>query len=369
MAEDKTRVYLVDDSLVARLALEELLVAEGMEIVGTAASGARALREIPRLRPDVVLMDVLMPQMDGLECTRRLMAARATPILIVSDLVGARANLNFEALEAGALDLCTKPTRAQLDDDAARARFARLVRLVAEVPVVTRRPASVLGPRPAVVAAATPAPTPRTELKSGLVGPPSALFIGASTGGPPALRELLAGLRHAGDSGPPMVIVQHMTRGFLEGLAGWLAEAMDHEVELARHNTRLRPGSVVLAPDGWNVEVDGDRVLLIEPPPRGPRPSIDVLFHSAARRGDASHVCAILLTGMGRDGARGLEALHREGAWTIAQDEATSVVWGMPRAAVELGAAREILPLAEIRARIHHWWRVSGLRSASSTGS
>lgn len=363
MTDRNIRAYLVDDSLVARLALEKLLVAEGIEVVGTAASGAKALREVPRLRPDVVLMDILMPQMDGLECTRQLMATQATPILIVSDLVGIRSDLHFEALKAGALDVCGKPTREELDDGTAQARLGRLVRLLADVPVVTRRPLPqprpLSQPRPAGPAVAvSPVGAPYAGKQPDPVWLPTALFIGASTGGPPALREILTDLPRADGMGIPIVLVQHMTRGFLGGLASWLTQATGYEIELARHGAWLRPGVVVLAPDDRHVEVEADRLLLVdEPSSGGHRPSIDVLFHSVARRRDADRTCAILLTGMGRDGAQGLAALHRAGAWTIAQDEATSIVWGMPRAAIELGAAREVLALHEIRDRVHHWWR------------
>jgi two-component system, chemotaxis family, protein-glutamate methylesterase/glutaminase len=372
MTSTKIRVYLVDDSLVARLALERLLVDEDIEVVGTAASGSKALREIPRLRPDVVLMDILMPEMDGLECTRRLMATHATPILIVSDLVGVRSNLHFEALKAGALELCSKPTREELDSGAARARFGRLVRLLAQVPVITRRsvdirapaptpaPAPAPTPAPAPAPAPPPSPAPPIQPNRSPSRPPTAVFVGASTGGPPALREILTDLPHAGRRGAPIVIVQHMTRGFVWGLATWLAQATGCEVALARHGMRLDPGQIVLAPDDQHIELDGERLLLVDEPASGYRPSIDVLFHSVARQRDAECMCGVLLTGMGKDGARGLEALHRSGGWTIAQDEASSIVWGMPRAAVELGAADEVLALPEIRARVHHWWRLSG---------
>lgn len=351
MNKRNIRVYVVDDSLVARLALEELLVADGMEVVGTATNGTKALRDVPQLRPDVVLMDIMMPQMNGLECTRALMSSCATPILIVSDLVGARANLNFEALEAGALDVCRKPTRAQLGDATARAQFCRQVRLAAEIPVVTRRTIPVIRS----VAAACPPVATRSET---CPDPPSAVFIGASTGGPLALRDVLADLHGRGPGGPPIVIAQHMTRGFLAGLATWLSIAMKGEVELAQHGMRLHPGRVILAPDDRSVELDGDRLLLVDAPARGSRPSVDVLFQSAAHRVDADRVCAILLSGMGRDGARGLAALRRQGAWTIAQDEATSVIWGMPKVAIDLGAAREVLSLRQIQARLRWWWRV-----------
>jgi two-component system chemotaxis response regulator CheB len=201
------------------------------------------------------------------------------------------------------------------------------------------------------VAEAASGSPPRPRLRRPIPEQVSLVVVGASTGGPPALGQLLTGL--AGRPRWPVLVVQHMAPGFTRGLASWLESVSSLPVRLAEHGERPEPGRVYLAPDGHHLELLGRRLRVSDAPPvEGHRPSVDALMASVASTGPASETLGVLLTGMGRDGASGLGLLHEAGAWTIAQDESTSVVYGMPKAAVEVGAAHEVLPLPEIAATL-----------------
>jgi two-component system, chemotaxis family, protein-glutamate methylesterase/glutaminase len=336
------RLFLVDDSTLARATLRQVLARDAnVEVVGEARSGLEALRRIPLAAPDVVLMDMVMPGMDGLQTSRELMATFPRPILIVSDLVDRHAELNFEALQSGALDVVRKPTAVDLGSAEAVDAFVRRIRILAGVPVVTRHWQRFSQPQ----GAPAPAPTCQPSAQAQLV------LLGASTGGPMALHQVLTAL--GGPPRVPILVVQHMTSGFTAGMVRWLANALDTPVELAVHGAEPRPGVVHVAPDGSQLTLRGGRLLLEDgAPSRRHCPSVDDLFASVARSNLAGATMAVLLTGMGTDGARGLLDLRRAGAWTIAQDEASCVVYGMPKAAVELGAACEVLPLASIAQRL-----------------
>jgi two-component system, chemotaxis family, protein-glutamate methylesterase/glutaminase len=336
------RVFIVDDSTLARVTLRQVLGHDAsVEVVGEARSGMEALRTIPLAAPDVVLMDMIMPGMDGLQTARELMATFPRPILIVSDLLGREAELNFKALQSGALDVARKPTAVDRDSPEAVQAFVRKLRILAGVPVVTRHWQRVahLDGAPSAPHIAPP------------VGVAQLVLIGASTGGPMALHQLLTAMD--GAIRAPIVIVQHMTRGFTAGMVRWLASAMDTPVELAVHGGEPRGGVIHVAPDDAQLSLRAGRFIL-EPDatPAQHCPSVDRLFESVARSPLASSTVAALLTGMGADGARGLLALREAGAWTIAQDEATSVVYGMPKAAADMGAACEVLPLGRIAPRL-----------------
>lgn len=343
MSQRTVRVHIVDDSRTSRLLLRRLLEIEpGFVVVGESDNGKAAIEAIGALRPDVVLMDVVMPVMDGFTATRALMAERPLPILLVSDLVGRGADLNFEALQAGALDIIGKPSAEDLADPFRRGRLRRKIATLAEVPVVTRRV------RSSPAQAEVPAP-----VESGILSPllsrqvPNMVCMGASTGGPPALVEVLARARHHLPA--PVLLVQHIAPGFTVGFVRWLADTTGLDVGVAESGMEPRRGQVLVAPDGRHMELlDGRIVLSDGPARRGHRPSVDTMFESVARSPLAPRSLAVLLTGMGQDGAAGLLALRQAGAWTIAQDETTSVVWGMPRVAAELGAARQVLPLQSI---------------------
>ena len=339
----QTRVFIVDDSAVSRTALRRAVEGDGRaRVVGEAVNGHQALERIHEAEPDIVLMDIMMAEMDGIETTRTLMRSFPRPVLIVSDLVGRDADLNFKALEAGALDLIRKPSALELADIGAVDRLRRKVRLLAGVPVVTRhqRRSSPSRVNPAM-AFGDAAP----------VGQVSVVCIGASTGGPAALLRVLAAL----DAGTPwpILLVQHMTAGFTAGMVKWLGQASGLEVVVAENRARPKPGVVYVAPDDHHLELRGKRLALTVGPFRGGhRPAVDALFDSVVDGGAAEEAVAVLMSGMGSDGARGLQRIHRAGGWTIAQDEASSVVYGMPKAAVELGAACEVLSVDQIADRL-----------------
>ncbi len=343
-----TRVVIVDDSATSRTLLRRMLDDPSIQIVGEAVDGRSALRIIEARRPDIVLMDVVMPEMDGLSVTRELMATRPLPVVIVSDLAGRDAGLGFRALEAGALELMRKPILNEAIDPDRRRRFVRNIRMWSGVPVVTRhkRAATVAGEKPekpAIPVVTAPRPPVPQHFRM--------LAVGASTGGPPALARLLSSI---GPGAPwPIVIVQHITPGFTEGLARWLSETTGVPVEVGADGALPMTGRAYLAPDHLHLTYDG-RVLRHTdgPPQRGHRPSVDVLFDSIAALPSAAGVLGVILTGMGEDGARGLLEMRKRGSFTIAQDEATSVVYGMPRAAAILGAACEVMPIDDIGERL-----------------
>lgn len=347
------RVFIVDDSAVGRAALRLALAGESsIEIVGEAANGEEALRALATITPDVVIMDVLMPGMNGLEATRRIMSTRACPILIMSELVGHRSELGFEALRAGALDIVRKPSAAELRTGEARRDLVHKLRLLAGVPVITRHaPRSSPPPHaPSVRPTERFAAQPRSGVSAGCFDP-RLVCLGASTGGPPALAEIL---RAVAPSPPwPILVVQHMTPGFTAGMVTWLAESSGLRVRIAEPGDEPRPGVVYIAPDDLHLILSGDRLdLHAGPRVSGHRPSVDALFCSIADAGAAPATLAALLTGMGSDGAAGLARIRSAGGWTLAQDSASSVVHGMPKAAVALGGASEVLSLAAIAERL-----------------
>jgi len=344
----RIRVFIVDDSAVARMGMRRLLAHDpDFEVVGEAVNGARALRDIPGADPDLVLMDVVMPELDGIQTTQVLMSERARPTLIVSDLVGRDAELNFKALEAGALDLVAKPSAREIGDAGLARSWLRRLKLLAEVPVVTRR-RRVEAPEPtAARTPVRPAPTPSLREPRTI----SLVAIGASTGGPPALARILGSFEAPAPW--PILVVQHIVPGFTDGLAQWLSATTGLSVEVVRSPTWLERGVVYLAPDGQHLVMRGGRLGLSDDgPERGHRPSVDVLSHSIALSDHGRSCAAVLLTGMGEDGARGLGAIRQAGGWTIAQDQASSVVYGMPKAAAERGAACDVVPVDQVAPRL-----------------
>lgn len=345
-----TRVLVVDDSRVAREYLTHILEADPrIKVLDAVGSGEAAIAFVTATRPDIVLMDLHLPGIDGFEATRRIMAEVPVPIIVCTAGTSFdEVQTAMEALKAGALAALRKPVGPMHPDaDADAAALVSMLRVMAKVPVVRRWAHS--SAQPTAGSAGSPARAaadPKAALPA--VGP-ALVVIGASTGGPPALARLLASLPAGFDV--PVVIVQHITQGFTEGFCTWLATETGRRVRIARNGEQPEPGVIYVAGDGAHLRVGpGGR---LETSTGGPqtvhRPSIGVLFASAAEVLGRRAV-GVLLTGMGRDGARELKTLADAGAMTIAQDEASSVVFGMPGEAIALGAAQAILPPAEIGA-------------------
>jgi len=327
------RVGIVNDVGMAVEVLRRIVASRPEhEILWIARDGADAVRECARRRPDVVLMDLVMPGMDGVEATRRIMAESPCPILVVTSTVAGHLAMVYEAMGHGALDAIETPTlglAGRVDGGEA---------LLRKMETVAR-----LASAPAAPVASAPAP------HTGAGGPPL-VAIGASTGGPDAVAAVLRALPAATPAA--VVVIQHVDRAFAPGLAEWLGKKTGLGVGCARDGDRLRPGHVWIAASSDHLVLGTNGRLAYTPEPTAAvhRPSVDVFFASAARH--ASGGAGVVLTGMGRDGAQGLKALREAGFRTFAQDADSSVIFGMPNAAIEAGGAREILPPAEIGARL-----------------
>lgn len=328
------RVVVVDDSRTSRSLLRELLNADpGIDVVGEATNGAEAMELVSALRPSLVVMDVRMRGMDGFAATERIMASLPTPILIVTAGPDARdVETGVRALRAGALTILPKPGgpgTASFAKDAAHLRS--LVRALADVRVVRRRGRPL--PDATTEARAT------AELPSGRTV--AAIGVAVSTGGPVALQRFLTAL--GSDVSVPVLVVQHIADGFVQGLASWLASATKLDVRVAADREQLRPGSVYLAPDDRHLELRPGQAVHVSAgaPVRGFRPSGTVLLSSLAHvHGDQA--AAVVLTGMGSDGLEGARAVHDAGGLVLAQDEASSAVFGMPKVVIDAGLAKNV---------------------------
>jgi two-component system chemotaxis response regulator CheB len=335
------RVLLVDDSpLVLHILQRMLSLFPEIQVVGTAADGKEALKLVPILNPDVICTDLYMPVMDGLEFTRAVMDNYPRPILVVSVSVEPGAPNVFRMLEAGAVDVYPKPRDILSGDmDKLAHELASKIRILAGVHVFRRQknapgaPAAKLAPKPTVI------PRPQTPVRM--------VVIGASTGGPQALHAILVHLHAAFPV--PIVCIQHIGSNFLSEMVTWLAEVSPLPVRKAAHGETPQMGVVYFAPEDAHLELDdgGRFALSLAAPLDGHRPSVTVTMRSAARCFGAGAL-GVLLTGMGRDGAEGMVSIAAAGGITIAQDESSSVVYGMPKQAVELGAVQHILPLEQI---------------------
>lgn len=338
----KIRVLVVEDSATVREHLCAVLRSDpDLEVVGEAGDGKRAIALCQELRPDVITMDMMLPMMSGLAATEYVMAHCPTPILIVSSSVN-RGELfkTYEALSAGAVDVMEKPSGDE-PDGRWEEKFLSSLKMVARIHVITH-PRARLNPSSDIARFAS-APPRRIGKR-----PYEVLAIGASTGGPGAIVDVLRGLPSTFSL--PVLLVLHIGEPFGSAFADWLDGQTSRRVSYARDNQPVDDavGRVVMAPPGYHLAVQGSKVhLTLGPERHSCRPSVDVLFESVALEYGAS-AAACLLTGMGRDGALGLAAIRHGGGLTIAQDEATSVVWGMPREAILLGVVDHVLPLSEI---------------------
>ncbi|MCC6527466.1 MAG: chemotaxis response regulator protein-glutamate methylesterase [Polyangiaceae bacterium] len=395
-APQPIRVLVVDDSLFVRTLLRRMLLADGrFEVAGEAKDGAAAVELAVSLAPDVVTMDVIMPGMDGVAAVRALLQRRLVPVVMLSAHTTEGARTTLDALAAGAVDFVAKPS-GERSTDLSRIAAELCDKLAAAARIVPRvRPAPPLPPPRASRVEAPPPRASRTEAPSSERGgtgpapaPPASLprapvsspgapgrdaergvgsargdasragplggeplvALGISTGGPSTLLELLPRLPA---SAPALLVVQHMPTGFTAALAERLDGACAIEVREAKDGDRPRRGLALVAPGGSHLEYasSGHVRLGDGPPVHGCKPSVDVTMLSVARFAGRRAI-GVVMTGMGRDGADGLRAMRRAGARTLAQDEASSVVYGMPRAAFELGAAEEVVSLDALAARI-----------------
>jgi two-component system, chemotaxis family, protein-glutamate methylesterase/glutaminase len=342
-----TRVVVVEDSLVQRAHLVQVLEAEGdITVVGEATSATEAIEQVASLRPDVVTLDLNIPEGGGQHALEQIMASTPTPVLVLSSTVQNDASAPaIEALMAGALIAIPKPAHWTpiFEND-----LRRNVRTVRNVPVI-RHPRPRTRNRQAPPMATTSAPHVQNPFANETDADLFMVAIAASTGGPPALATVLAGL--AGLRAP-VLIVQHIHPDFVQGLVDWMNRVSPLPVILATHGQRLRGGCVHIGPGGTHLRVGaGRKIELAERPVTAHCPSADQLFESVATHA-RDHGIGVVLTGMGDDGAKGLAAMHQRGARTIAQDEATCAVYGMPRAAKQLGAVDQQLPLADIATAI-----------------
>jgi len=331
----KIRVLVVDDSAMVRRAISDALAQDSdLEVVGTACDSYVARDKILELNPDVLTLDIEMPRMDGLTFLRVLQQHRPMPVVVVSSLTQTGSQKAVEALAAGAVEVVGKPNSAWTIGEL-RTQLPRLVKGAARARVKAARAGAPAGP---VRSASTNHYDPR-----------QLLVLGASTGGTEALTSVLSQLP---DGLPGICVVQHMPPVFSRAFANRLNECCTFEVREAADGDEARPGLALVAPGDYHMSVGWEggryRVRLAQGPPlHHTRPAVDVLFNSAASCA-GYHAVAVLLTGMGSDGAQGMRKLKDTGATTLAQDEETSVVYGMPRAAVEMGVVDHVLPLDQM---------------------
>ncbi|VTU20566.1 protein-glutamate methylesterase/protein-glutamine glutaminase [Variovorax sp. RA8] len=353
----KIKVLCVDDSALIRSVMTELINSQSdMTVVGTAADPLVARDLIKQTNPDVLTLDVEMPRMDGLEFLEKLMRLRPMPVVMVSSLTERGSEIALRALELGAIDFVTKP-RLGVRDGLIQytEHIAGKIRAAAQARLLPSRPAAAL---PAAGSAQEPL------LRSPLLSTEKLIIIGASTGGTEAIREVLQPLP---PDAPAVLIAQHMPPGFTRSFAQRLDGLCRIHVKEAEQGERVLPGYAYIAPGGWHLALGRSGANYVaqlnqEPPVNRHRPSIDVLFDSAARHAGKNAI-GMILTGMGRDGAEGLLRMRQAGAHTLSQDEASCVVYGMPREAVLLGAVDEVSPLNEITRRVLAHLRTFGERT------
>ena len=353
----KKRVLVVDDSALMRKIITQILrETPDMEVIGAARDGVEGLRMARELRPDVITLDVEMPNMDGLAFLDALMPTQPTPVVMLSSLTTEGAETTFACLQRGAVDFAAKPSGSI---------SLNLADISAEIVAKVRGAANAKTFAPRPPAPSPDAPAARTE-PSGLVRnavappkPPAAwsaanrsefgalVVIAASTGGPAALQQLLP--RLSADADAAWLLVQHLPPHFTGAFASRMDRICEITVREAREGDRLERGTLLVAPGGFHLMLDAGGVARLnqEPTLWGVRPAADIAMHSAAARFGARTI-GVALTGMGRDGASGIKAIQAAGGVCVAQDEATSVIYGMPRAAVETGAVHCSLPLPEI---------------------
>jgi two-component system chemotaxis response regulator CheB len=346
------RVLIVDDMVTVRMALRFILESDPeLSVVGAVGSGEEAVAFCRKSRPDIITMDINMPGMGGYEAIRQIMGETPCPIVVITGIESQYLmDVSFKALALGALTVLPK-LRGFSPDDAEAKSLIQQVKIMAGVKVVRRSLRAETPPAMLDKGVTQPAVPAKETVPFKLPKAAQVVAIGLSTGGPPALQTILSGL----PSGfpVPFVIVQHISQGFMFGLASWLSNVTPFRCKVGELGETIKPGTVYLAPDNTHLTFKGSSNLWYESsePVDGHRPSATVLFESVAQNFGAKAI-GLLLTGMGKDGARGLKAMHDAGAYTIAQDEASSLVFGMPKAAIELNAVKEVLGINQIASRL-----------------
>jgi len=351
----KIRVLVVDDSaFMCRVISDAINQLQGMEVVGRAGNGREALAQITSLRPDVVTMDVEMPTMDGLMALEQIMKANPVPVIMVSSLTRQGTEQTVKALQLGAVDFVAKPT-ARVPHNMTEFSEELKIKILAAAGARKKLQNLYRCTDLKSIIWKTPADKKALDLTAALN---KLVLIGMSTGGPKALHQVIPNL--PGNLGAGVLIVQHMPAGFTKSLAERLDGISRLRVKEAEHGERVLPGCVYIAPGDFHMTVNaqttqGGRSLHLalnqDPPRSGHRPSVDVMLESAAKQFWAKMVC-VIMTGMGSDGAKGLAMVKDRGGKTIAEDQSTCIVYGMPKMAVETGKVDRVVPLPEISAEI-----------------
>lgn len=338
------RIQIVEDSPTLRILIRRILESDpGIQVVGEAANGEEAIALCQKLNPDIITMDIHMPRMDGYEAIRHIMAEMPRPIVVLTSTESdIRLGITNKAIEFGALMVLGKPKGMPGADPEADGLISQ-IKAMADVKVVRRTRWPQMDP--------PKTPGKEVNLSNSRVVPVRLVTVGVSTGGPSALQVILSQLPAGFPA--PILVVQHMSRNFIGGLASWLNETTQLHVKVAELGEKLKPGMAYLAPDDKHLTATADgsvwfkKMSLVD----GHCPSATVLFESvAATKGPGT--AGVILTGMGSDGARGLKTLHDAGGYTIAQDEASCIIFGMPKEAIAMGAVNEVLPLEHISARL-----------------
>jgi two-component system chemotaxis response regulator CheB len=358
------KVIIVEDTPVVSLALKKILkTSPDIEVVGSAVNGAEGFKLTQELNPDLVMTDLNMPVMNGLEMTKKIMAEIPKPILVVSDAVGeGHENNVFHLLQAGALDVYPKPKGGVGDFATIGEELIKKVKVLSGVVVFRKRDLSsslntqsvTSEPTKSETSSGFVSPSPPTIQYSGSSSSNSSIklvAIGASTGGPPAFQQILP--QFPSNFHLPILCIQHISAGFIENMVSWLGSCTNLKVKLMEDYEQAKPGFIYFPKEDSHMIINRDLTLTSNknPPHKGHRPAVNETFASIANQlGDKC--IAALLTGMGDDGAEGMKAIKMAGGYTIGQDEASSVVYGMPRVAFEIGGCSEQLPLDKIVPRI-----------------